>query len=79
MFNIQNISNGNLFCILNIYVINKPKMRRNVLYSEQFYVKYVQFIEHSLSYHKAHTRREVAEVFSVTLTRVFPRRKQSLF
>ena len=51
MFNIQNISNGNLFCILNIYMINKPKMRRNVLYSEQFYVKYVQYIEHSLSYH----------------------------
>ena len=38
MFNIQNISYRNLFCILNIYVINKPKMKRNVLYSEQFYV-----------------------------------------
>lgn len=46
MFNIQNISDRNLFCILNIYVINKPKMRRNVLYTEQYFVKYVQYIEH---------------------------------
>ena len=44
MFNIQNILNGNLFCILNIYVINKPKTRKNVLHTEQFYIKSVQYI-----------------------------------
>lgn len=46
MFNIQNISYRNLFCLLNIYEINKHKTRKDVLYDEQFYVKYVQCIEH---------------------------------
>ena len=59
MFNIQNILDRNLFCILNIYMINKPKTRKNVSHIERFYIKSVQYIEHSLSYHKAHTRHEV--------------------
>lgn len=46
MFNIQNISDRNLFCVLNIYATNKHKTSRNVLYAEQFYLKYVQYIEH---------------------------------
>lgn len=46
MFNIQNISDRNLFCILNIYVMNQPITRKNVLYTEQFYNESVQYIEH---------------------------------
>ncbi len=46
MFNIQNISYRNLFCILNIYMINKPKTRKNVSRIERFYIKSVQYIEH---------------------------------
>lgn len=67
MFNIQNISNRNLSCVLNIYAINKHKTRIYVLYAEQYYVKSVQYIEHLLSYHKAQTRHEVVEDSSVTL------------
>ncbi len=46
MFNIQNISNGNLFCVLNIYLINKPKTSKNVSHVERFYIKSVQYIKH---------------------------------
>ena len=63
MFNIQNISNGNLFCVLNIYVINKPITRKNVLYTEQYFVNMFNILN---IYHKTHTRHEAAEVFSVT-------------
>lgn len=51
MFNIQNISDRNLFCVLNIFAINKHKIRKNVLYTEQFYLNYVQYIEHFSDIH----------------------------